>query len=198
MKTLKFYALLGLTVAAIILSSCSKENDLDQPNYGSSSENLSGQELEGLTLLVEKHKLHMDVYFTIFEKTNNPVFEKLYQSDAQLYNMLSDKIEDYSQINPVGKMGVGEFRQAEIQNLYSEFLATFDKGMVETLTFAIEMEEVTSEEIQYHLDLIEGNGDIVLLYTDLLTRSMSQMDALLSEFKKLVSNGEPINPIKET
>ncbi len=198
MKTLKFYAFLGTIVAALILSGCSKENDLDQPNYGSSSENLSGQELEGLTLLVEKHKLHKDVYFTLFEKTNNPLFDNLYHSDAQLFDLLSNKIADYGQINPVGKMGVGEFRSLEIQNLYDEFLKTFETGMIQTLTFAIEMEEGTSEDIQNCLAQIEGNGDIALLYTDLLTESISQLDALVSELKSLVSNGEPTNPVKET
>ena len=174
MKTLKFYALLGIAVAAIILSGCSKENDLDQPNYGSSSENssqvLSDQELEGLMMLVEKQKLHRDVYFSISEKMDNSMFNELYLTDEKFLDLLSAKLDDYNQINPIMKNGVGVFINPEIQNLYDEFIKTFEIDMIRTLTLAIHVKQTQTVEmvVIVQVDTASSQGTlnvaIVIIY----------------------------------
>lgn len=188
MKTLKLYAFLGTVAAALILSGCSKNDDLDQSFYNASSkhpsESLTGQELQGLLYMAEKQKLHRDVYMAMDERTAIPLFNELYLGDAKNFDLISATIEAYGQENPVLNRGVGDFRRAEVQALYDEFINTVNNDLIEMLTFAVRMEEGTLEDIRNFMEQVDGNPDIRQLYTELLTGSYAQLDALDAEMKR--------------
>lgn len=195
MKTLKFYAFIGTVLAAFILLGCAKEDDLTQTD--STQQNLSGQELDGLISLVEKQKLHRDVYLTLFNATNKPLFNELYQTDENMYMLLTDQIEDYGFKNPVLYFGIGEFRNPDIQNVYDDFQTAISSGIYQALEFAILMEESNAEEVNQYLGCIEDCQEIFCLCTDLLKVSYDQIEILESEMEEMI-NAAPDNPINET
>ena len=189
MKTLKLYAFLGTVVAAMIFAGCSKNDDLDQSFYDASSkhpsESLSGQELQGLLYMAEKQKLHRDVYMAMDERTANPIFNELYLSAAKNMDLITATIENFGQVCPVSKKGVGDFIHAEVQNVYDEFTNSVNDNLIDLLSFALRMEERTVEDIQDFLEQEEGNADIRQLYTELLTDSYSHLDVLNKEIKRI-------------
>lgn len=188
MKTLKLYAFLGTVAAVIIFSGCTKDDDQELSFYNASSkqpsENLSGQELQGLIYIVEIQKLQRDIYMALDERNINPIFNELYLADAKSLDEISATIEAYGQENPVLDRNVGDFRRTEVQALYDEFTYTVNNNLIEMLTFAVRMEEGTVDDISEFMEQVDGNEDIRQLYTDLLTGSYIQLNALNDEIKK--------------
>jgi len=189
MKTLKLYAFLGTVVAALLLSSCSKDEDLDQSFQNTSSKHsseiLSSQELKGLIFMAEKQKLHRDIYSAIANKTVNPLFNELSLSEAKNMDLITATIEDFGQVSPVSKKGVGDFIQAEVQDVYDEFINSVNDNVIDQLSFALRMEERAVADIQDLLEQGEGSEDIRQLYTELLTDSYSHLDVLNKEIKRI-------------
>lgn len=185
MKTLKMYAFLGTVIAALIFSDCSKDDDLDQSFYNSSSkqssENLTGDELEGLLYMAEKQKLQRDVYLGMYERALNPIFNELYQTDGNNFEMVSETIEFYGQKNPVLNKAVGEFKRQEIQAIYDEFKSTAFNDVIDMLDFSIKMEESTALEIRSYMTIVKGNADLSQMYTELLACSYEQIAVLDNE-----------------
>lgn len=201
MKTLKLYAFLGTVIAAMILSGCSKEDDLDQSFYDASSkqssESLTGQELEGLLYMAEKQKLQRDVYAGMYERTYSPIFNELYLADRNNFELVSGIIESYGQKNPVLNKGVGDFKRVEIQAIYDEFNSTTFSNQIELLNFAVKMEHGTATEIRAFMSEVNGNEDISQLYTELLSGLYDQLDVLNSELKELSEGNTHISVIDE-
>lgn len=199
MKTLKLYAFLGTVIAAMIFSGCSKDDDLDQSFYDASSkqssESLTGQELEGLLYMAEKQKLQRDIYMGMYEKTLNPVFNELYLTDRNNFELVSETIEFYGQKNPVLNKGVGDFKRSEIQAVYDEFNSTVYTDLIEMLDFAIKMEHGTASEVRSFMSEVNGNENISRMYTELLSDLYKQLDILNSELKESTTGIQPTSII---
>lgn len=182
MKTIKLNTALSILIAVIILSSCSKSDDPDKSFNNSSSlnssENLSGQELEGLVFLAEKQKLHRDFYLTTFVNTENKLIEKLYISDRQSLDLISAMLEKYGEEKSILNLDVGTFRLYEIQMEYDVSIQSNEKGIDQILTTAIQLEKSMMNDIRMYMDQVDGNDDIVLMYNNLLTELYNQLELL--------------------
>ena len=182
MKTLKLNTVMSMLIVATIWTSCSKSDDLDQSFFNddskNSSENLSGQELQGLVFLAEKQKLHRDFYLTTFDITKNKLFEQLYLSDQQSMDLISAMLEKYGEEKLILNLSTGDFILADIQHEYDVSIQSNEKGLDQTLATAIQLEKNMSNDIQMYLDQVVGNDDIVLLYNDMLTELYSQLEIL--------------------
>ncbi len=196
MKTLKLYAFLGTVIAAMIFSGCSKNDDLDQSFYDASSkqssESLTAAELDGLLFMAEKQKLQRDVYMGMYERNPAPIFNELYLADRKNLEMVSEIIEAYGQKNPALNKGIGDFKRAEIQAIYDEFITSVDNDLIEMLTFALEMENGTAAEIRSFMSEVDGNPDISQLYSELLYGSDTQLDALDEKLKEYTIGIQPL------
>ena len=182
MKTIKFNTFLGLILATVILTSCSKSDDLDQSFYDadskSSSKNLSSQELQGLIFLADKQKLHRDFYLTSFDNTDNELFKQLYLSDQHSMDLISTVLEKYGEEKTILNLGVGDYILADTQHEYDQSIQSNIKGVDQIIATAIQLEKNMSNDIQMYMDKVVGNDDIVLLYNDLLTELYSKLTML--------------------
>ena len=203
MKTLKFFALAGTVLAALILTSCSKENDNASPMASLPSHNsntISAEDIESLKDFAYMQKLQKEIYFYMFEKTNEQLFDGLYQTDANIYNELSYKIDVYSQKNSKGSESGFTAYDPDTQLAFDDFVTTSEIGMNQAMDYIINMEESMIVEIEYQMDRVDNNS-ILSLYSDILLESTKQLDAL----NVVVKNNDydfrtvtlPIDPVKE-
>ena len=203
MKTLKFFALAGNVLAALILTSCSKENDNASPMASLPSHNsntISAEDIESLKDFAYMQKLQKEIYFYMFEKTNEQLFDGLYQTDANIYNELSYKIDVYSQKNSKGSESGFTAYDPDTQLAFDDFVTTSEIGMNQAMDYIINMEESMIVEIEYQMDRVDNNS-ILSLYSDILLESTKQLDAL----NVVVKNNDydfrtvtlPIDPVKE-
>lgn len=164
----------------IILSSCSKENDLDAPMIHSSSvsDNLTSIEQDDLLYLVEKEKFHRDVYQTIYDANQLSFVNELCNCDDAFMTKLSIKIDKYGLENPIAHMSVGEFENNSLQNRFNNFEALDLTDDLVTIEFAKDMEAEMLNRIQLVLDQLEGNNDLRSIYVNIQASSQAQYDEL--------------------
>lgn len=179
MKTIKLNIVLSVIIATVVITSCSKSDDLDQSFYDANSkdfsENLSGPELQGLIFLGDKQKLHRDFYLASYRNTNNELFEQLYLTDQHLMDLIVSLLDKYGENKTLINLGVGDFLLEDTQVEYDMSVQSNDKGVEQTIATAIQMEKVMLDNIQMYMDLVEGNEDIVELYTNMLTELYSKL-----------------------
>lgn len=203
MKTLKFFALTGTVLAALILTSCSKENDTASPMASLPAQNsnaLSVDDIENLKDFAYKQKLQTEIYSYMFEKTSEQLFDGFYKTDANIYNQLSYKIDVYNQKNNnMSESGYTPY-EPDTQAAFNEFETTYETGLANAIDYIVNMEEDMISEIEYQMDRVE-NTQILSLYSDMLLESTHQLDALNVALKNNWFDFRtvtlPVDPIKE-
>lgn len=195
MKTLKSFALAGTLIAAILLVSCTKEDAKYFP-MNSSSTNGSSIELNdlgkaGLLLLVEKEKLHRDVYLTMSEKCQLPFVSEFCNCDEKFMNLLVVKIEKYGLDNPIENLGVGEFKSSGIQAVYNQFTEDCELGETKMLNFVKQMEESILDDIRDNQENVAGNANFIQMYSQLYSASQNQLDLINNELGVHLNFVEP-------
>jgi len=193
MKTLKFYALLGTLALAIVFVSCSKDETIAPFNsaQNGASTDLNNFEKAGLLSLVEKQKLHRDIYDLMAEKDHEPIFTIMSVCDAKYMELLSIKVDKYGLDNPTVDNMAGEYENAQIQADYNEFIRSNNFDLNQMLVYARKMEEAIIIEIRFHEANVSGNTDIVKIYDDLINESQIQLEALNDELKSLTNINVP-------
>jgi hypothetical protein len=204
MKTLTFnksvMTIMGAFFMALIMMSCSKEDDLDKPMALSDSDGysktLSPAEKEGLLYLAEKEKMMRNVYESIHSRHDKPVFLELSQAKAQHMNLLSAKIDKYDLENPIGSMGHDEFQNPLIQGDYNTFLSYENLTLVDAIIYSKALEESTIADLEILLENVKGNDDLAQAYRQILEISQSNLDALALETKGLIDIAVWYDPVK--
>jgi len=189
MKTLRFYALLGTLALAMVFVSCSKD-ETDAPFYSGpngTSKDLSSFEKAGLLSLVEKQKLHRDIYDAMAEKIQEPIFSILSQNDAQYMELLAIIVDKNGLDNPIVGKTAGEYEDSQIQAEYDAFMRSNNFGWNQMLIYARQMEEALIAEVQFHGANLSGNTEIMKIYDDLMNESQSQLEALNDEIKSVTN-----------
>ena len=197
MKTLKFYALLGALAVGIMLTGCSKDDDV-KPAYTPQDGNqqLSTQEYMGLIDLYEQQKLHFDVYTVLYEKTGSGFFYKLVNEEQIVLDLLAEKFETYDERNPLKLKAPGEYLSSGAQQTYSEFELVADAGLLQVLQFALNMEKSTSADIEAYMQVLKKD-DITLVCTEMLINTTAHIDILYNEMKSPNVVILPVNPVVE-
>lgn len=196
MKTKKIkssvYTLLVVFTLAMILSSCSKDNELDAPmiNTTQTDNALSNFEQEDLIYLAEKEKFHRDVYQTIYDANQLAFVSQLCNCDENFLDQLSIKIDKYGLDNPVINKATGEFENTGLQYRFNYFETIDMTDDLITISFAKEMEAEMLNEIQLYLEQLDGNADLRAIYLDIQAKSQEQYEEL--ESYMLILGDEPV------
>ncbi|MCD4729711.1 MAG: DUF2202 domain-containing protein [Bacteroidales bacterium] len=205
MKTLKFntsiYTLMSVLITAMILMSCSKDNDVANPvNLPSSdgySKTLSAAEQNDLRFVTEKAKLMRNVYQVMYEEHEVELFRTISESKEQHMNLLAGRIDKYEVENPIAYTAEDEFEDYSLQQIYNDFLEARQPDLTKALTYIQALEEQHIADVGNSMSQLEGNGDIVNVYNLVLTESQTHLDAILSYTKGLIDIIEPFESIRE-
>ncbi|MCB2220377.1 MAG: DUF2202 domain-containing protein [Bacteroidetes bacterium] len=204
MKTLTFnksvMTIMSVFLMALIMMSCSKDDDIDTPmtlpDSDGYSKTLSPAEKEGLLYLAEKEKMMRNVYESISTMYENTVFADLSVAKAQHMNLLSVKIDKYDLENPIGTLSHDEFQNPLIQNEFDEFTSFANLTLVDAIVYSKALEESTIDDLEVLLENVKGNGDLVHTYRQILESSQLNLDALSLETKGLIDIAVWYDPVK--
>lgn len=194
MKTLKFYALLGTFALAMIIVSCSKDDD--DTSISPAFNNLNDAEKAGLIEMVEVEKLHRDVYQLMNIQSPCDLFADLCNCDGDFMELLSEKIEKYKLENPTANYASGSYANVEFQNTYDSYMNMPDRKIINILKFAKDMEKqaITAAEKQVE---IAQSEEMKTLYTDILEQSKCQIEAITDKLEHRVPVEHPGDPNTE-
>lgn len=205
MKTLSFNtsinALISVLIAAMILTGCSKDNDVANPVNLSSSDGyskiLSAAEQNDLRFITEKAKLMRNVYQVLYEEHQVELFGTISESKEQHMNLLAGRIDKYEVENPIAYTAEDEFEDISLQQIYNDFIATRQPDLIEALTYLRALEEQHIVDVGNSISQMEGNGDIVNVYNLILVESQAHLDAIMGYTKGLIDIIEPFDSLRE-
>ena len=137
---------------------------------------LTAAEQAGLLYMREEEKLAHDVYVTLGEKWNLPVFQNIPQSEQTHMNAVKLLLDRYGLPDPATDKAVGVFTDAKLQGLYNDLVAKGSQSLAAALTVGATIEDLDIVDLQTHLAQTD-KADIQLVYENLMKGSRNHLRA---------------------
>jgi hypothetical protein len=149
---------------------------------------LTTQEKSDLLFMREEEKLARDVYLTLYEAWQRPVFASIATSEQQHMDSILGLLNTYKLPDPSAGKRVGEFVNAELQALYDALVARGRQSVLDALQVGGIIEETDIEDLTAAMDTARiRNLDNV--YANLLNGSYNHLRAFAGQISALT--GQP-------
>lgn len=126
---------------------------------------LSPEEKAGLQQMREEEKLAHDVYITLNEKWQLPVFKNIAESEKRHMDAIAGLLEDYN-LDDSAKNNLGQFTNPEIQKLYDNLVAEGSESLINALKVGASIEDLDIADLDKLLDETKQE-DISFVYQNL-------------------------------
>lgn len=182
------HTFLLLAGALLALSGCNKDDVV--PTTTSNVSGLSVAEAEDLNFLIQEEKLARDVYLYAYQKHGDNIFNNIASSEQSHMDQVAALLEQYNLTNPVIGLGMGEFENATLQQMYYDLTAIADNSSVDGFTVGATIEDLDINDID-DLYANTNNPDLLAVYDALTCGSRNHMRSF---YDKLVANGVDYTP----
>lgn len=143
---------------------------------------LSEAEKEGILYMREEEKLAHDVYLTLYEKWNLPIFENIGGSEQTHTDAVKILINRYGLEDPY-IAEKGKFSNPKIQELYNTLVEQGNKSSQEALRVGAAIEEIDILDLKDYIAQTDKE-DIKLVYENLMKGSRNHLRAFVSTLEK--------------
>jgi hypothetical protein len=150
---------------------------------------LTTQEQQDLQFLIEEEKLARDVYLYANELYNEQIFSNISGSEQTHMNKVAELLDKYGLSYELSEER-GIFYDIELQQLYTDLVATCDKGLVDALTVGATIENLDINDIILN-EANTTNADLLVVYDNLKCGSRNHIRAYASSLEK---QGESYTP----
>ncbi len=153
---------------------------------------LSPEEQADLLHMREEEKLARDVYLTLYEKWQLPVFQNIARSEQTHMDAVAALLPAYGLEDPVAQTGDerGVFTDPDLQALYDQLVEQGSASIVDALTVGATIEDLDIKDLNEALGRTDQE-DIRLVYENLKKGSENHMRAFVSN---LQSRGADYTP----
>jgi hypothetical protein len=152
---------------------------------------LSVDEIADLLFMREEEKLARDVYLTLYDQWQMPVFQNIAESEQTHMDAILVLINQYGLQDPAAGKDVGVFTDPSLQTLYDQLIGAGSESLAGALIAGVTIEEVDILDLQGSLAQTT-NADIVLVYQNLLAGSENHLRAFVSSLER--QTGEVYQP----
>ncbi len=147
---------------------------------------LSSAEEAGILLMREEEKLARDVYLTLYEKWNIPVFANIAESEETHMDSMELLIERYGLADPVPNESSayrGTYANEGFEELYAELTERGLSSYAAALEVGALIEDLDIADLQ---ELIGGsvNDDVRVVYQNLLKGSRNHMRSFARQLQR--------------
>lgn len=142
---------------------------------------LSKDEKKGLIFMYEEEKLAHDVYLTLSDKYDVPVFKNISKSENYHMSLVLDLIKKYDLKEPSGK-AKGKFENKDIQKLYNDLTEKGAKSLIDALEVGATIEDVDIYDLE-RINEETKNKDLNKIYKLLICGSENHMRAFTGHLK---------------
>ena len=149
------------------------------------------QEVANLLWIREEEKLARDVYITLGDMWDLPVFNNISQAEQQHMDALGVLLDRYGIQDPVGDNGVGVFTDPELQALYDQLVEQGGRSATDALMVGAAIEELDILDLQKAMAETD-NADIQQVYSRLNAGSESHLRAFVGNLER--QTGESYAP----
>jgi len=127
-------------------------------------------------LLREEEKLARDVYLTLGEKWNVPVFKNIAQAESRHMSAMKLLVDRYGLQDPVTDDTVGTFTSPKFAQLYRELVDSGSASLTDAYKVGVKIEELDIKDLQDSLADIQS-ADVRRVYQNLLRASENHLRA---------------------
>jgi hypothetical protein len=137
---------------------------------------LTTAEKDGLLWMREEEKLAHDVYVTLYEKWNLPIFQNISQSELTHTDAVKSLLDRYSLDDPAVGKDVGVFVNPTLQGLYDQLVAQGSQSLADALVVGATIEDLDIVDLQTRPAQTD-KADIQLVYANLMKGSRNHLRA---------------------
>lgn len=147
-----------------------------------SVQDLSDAEAEALLFMREEEKLARDVYNTLNEQWQSPVFANIERSEQRHMDAIFCLIQKYGLEDPVGDNGKGVFQHVALQELYQSLTAQGAQSLKDALIVGATIEGLDISDLMGHLEDAEiDNDDLQAVFNELARGSRNHLRAFVRQ-----------------
>ena len=145
---------------------------------------MSPEEESTLLFMREEEKMARDVYLTLFDLWEHPVFDNISDSEQRHMNAMKNQIDRYGLVDPVTDDTVGVFDNEELGALYLDLVALGGKSLEMALRAGVLIEEIDILDLE---DAIaeSTHDDVTRAYVNLLRGSRNHLRAFVGQLESM-------------
>jgi hypothetical protein len=144
------------------------------------SGNLTQAEIDSLVVMREEEKLARDVYQTLAERWNAPVFSNIAKSETRHMTVVGQLIRANGLKDPVTDDTVGAFTDPKFAQLYNELVEAGSRSLDDAYQVGVRIEEMDIRDLQDSLAQV-SNSNVRRVYQNLLRASQNHLRAFSSQ-----------------
>ena len=148
-----------------------------------SKSDLSEEEKAGLILMREEEKLARDVYVTLGEKWNLPMFSNIHRAEQIHSDAVKALLDRYDLEDPIKNDATGIFTSPELSGLYKKLVDMGSASLMDALKVGATIEDLDIKDLN-ELLVKTDNEDIKVTYKFLNKGSRNHMRA----FSRQITN----------
>lgn len=145
---------------------------------------LSSSEASTLVFMREEEKLARDVYITLFDRWEHPVFDNISGSEQRHMDSMKRMIEKYSLADPVVDGTVGVFQNDVLAELYQDLVDRGSVSLLEALHVGAYIEELDIGDLEEAIEA-STHADVTQAYENLVRGSRNHLRAFVGQIENL-------------
>jgi hypothetical protein len=151
---------------------------------------LTQAEMDGLLFMREEEKLAHDVYASLYQSWNLPVFNNISKSEQSHFDALGVLIQRYRLTDPASS-AAGVFTNTQLQALYNDLISQGERSLADALKVGAAIEEIDILDLQTRLSQTQ-RADIQQVYSNLEQGSRNHLAAFIRTLE--TQTGEEYSP----
>ncbi|WP_456407186.1 DUF2202 domain-containing protein [Thiolapillus sp.] len=157
-----------------------------QGNTGSQTITAELSDAEATTLLFmrEEEKLARDVYNTLFDQWEHPVFNNISGSEQRHMDSMKNMIDKYGLVDPVVDDTVGVFQNEGLAEVYERLIERGSASLEEALHVGGFIEELDISDLEDAIDE-STHADVTRAYENLERGSRNHLRAFVGQIENL-------------
>jgi hypothetical protein len=144
------------------------------------STNLTQAEIENLLVMREEEKLARDVYLTLADRWNVPIFTNIARSESRHMTVVGQLIQKNGLNDPVTNDAVGSFTNPRFSELYDELVEAGSRSVNDAYKVGVKIEEMDIKDLENSLAQV-SNSNVRRVYQNLLRASQNHLRAFSSQ-----------------
>jgi hypothetical protein len=148
-----------------------------------SSSTLTQDEINGLLQMREEEKLARDVYLSLYDKWQLPIFKNIAASESTHTNSVADLLIKYQIQDPVENDARGVFTNPDFTALYNDLVDQGNISVTEALKVGATIEDLDIFDLEILLTET-SNNDIMVVYSNLLKGSRNHIRSFTQNLSK--------------
>ncbi len=148
------------------------------------AESISEAERNALVFMREEEKLARDVYATMQQRWNVPVFANISKAEQQHMNAILCLLQKYSIADPVGENGPGIFQNNTLQSLYTALVQQGNANLEAAYRVGAKIEDLDIKDLMEVTPQMD-NADIQAVFGTLTKGSRNHLRAFSMHIRNL-------------